>query len=239
MAKKRDGTEYTSMIVEGYVRCNYIHYIPNIIIYWISLFYSDITVKIYDNKGKYISNNINNITNIYINYKSYFLVTNDKRIYVYGNNGYSQLGIPSNKISFTDKPIINEFFENISLKANIITHNMTNDHCFVYSQDNALFGFGRNESLMIGTHGTSDSENIETPTLIPCDSTLKAIKCGEYHSLFLTHTGKLFGCGDNDCNQLLHSGTGVYSINIPHLILLMISLLYFQFNLFGKYVGSA
>ena len=97
----------------------------------------------------------------------------------------------------------------------IISHGITNSHCFMYTINDELYGFGDNCSKQIKN---VKKENMK-PTLIKYnfDSRIIQIECGCEHSLFLTLNGNVYGSGKNNVYQLtnkyIYCSNTIFGIN--------------------------
>ena len=76
--------------------------------------------------------------------------------------------------------------------------------------DNYAFSFGFNRSGETGIN--SFRQNIP-PKQIMEASDIKEVDCGHFHTIFLTHSGKVFGCGSNTFHQI---GMSNLSSNLYH-----------------------
>lgn len=74
-------------------------------------------------------------------------------------------------------------------------------HMLLVNNDGRVLAFGHNDSGQCGHDGLTP---IMKPTMIDHlnDFIVVQIACGLKHSLFLTNTGEVFGCGNNECGQL-------------------------------------
>ena len=188
-------------LVNGYIRTIFNIYAPNIIVCNIALFYTInniIPCNIFDSKWKNRTKPLKNVVNIIPNKDRQFYVTNDNLLYIYPENESRYFG----KRSSIKKNVIDQhkFFTNKKC-VNIMSHGQYNDHSFVYTLDNELYGFGKNNYGQIGIHSPM---NIAFPVLISYnfDSSIIQIDCGYYHSMFLTLNGSVYGCGTNKYGQL-------------------------------------
>lgn len=96
-------------------------------------------------------------------------------------------------------------------------------HVIVVTESGRVYSQGLND---YGQLALGDVETRRIPTLVQFFESLKEqnyleqvqdVKCGSYHSLFLTRTGNLYGCGYNEMGSL---ASGVDScISIPVLIM--------------------
>ncbi|KAG2378431.1 hypothetical protein C9374_008070 [Naegleria lovaniensis] len=97
-------------------------------------------------------------------------------------------------------------------------------HVIIATQDGSVYSQGLND---YGQCGLGDLEPRKESTLIPFFAEtlykqsylekIEEVKCGSYHSLFLSRSGKLFGCGYNEMGSL-SLGTESW-ITVPTLII--------------------
>ena len=181
-------------LIHGYIKIYNELFTPNEIIQIIILFYG-YGFDIYDQNGNDI---IKNCDIFYINSEAYFYAQNNNTIYVSGSNRFGQIGLNMD-IRKVKKPIKFKLFKYDEIS--LISQGMANDHVFIYTKDNKLYGFGKNGYKQLGTL----LKKSNTATLIdhPFKSKLKKISCGWKHSLFLTIKGNVYGCGDNIHAQLI------------------------------------
>ena len=182
--------------------------IPNIILYYIHLFY-DFTKSVTIINHNFESS-INNITKCYINGDSLYFITNNSILYVYGDNSKYQLGLNDEKYcddSYENisSPLYHPYFNsNINKCPSIISSGVSSEHVFVYTISNELYGFGDNNECQL-SFITIDPWKCEyKPTLIQYkfQSKLHKIKSGTFHTLFLGIHGDVYGCGQNTYYQL-------------------------------------
>ena len=189
------GNDINEIIVKYYVRNNYDRYYLSEIIKVIILFCGNIILfSVYNGNDGF--NIINKCSRIYINGDALYFVNDDGMLYVYGSNNKGQLGLTfcsNNIVSTTEHPY---------LKGNIklISKSIAANHCFI-RMDHKLYAYGAN---IYKQTGINNATILLSKTIVPYlfDSTLKDIKCGGHHSLFLTENGNVYGCGNNDFNQL-------------------------------------
>ncbi|EFC47522.1 predicted protein [Naegleria gruberi] len=81
-------------------------------------------------------------------------------------------------------------------------------HVCIVTNGGQVFSQGLND---YGQLGLGDLESRKSPTLVPffdhlyknCKlDKIEQVRCGSYHSLFLTRSGKLFGCGYNEMGSI-------------------------------------
>jgi len=102
----------------------------------------------------------------------------------------------------------------VNLSARIKTISVGNSHTLFLTEDGRVYGCGRNYH---GALGSTVNNNTETANPIPTQITniigslnIVGIAAGGGHSLFLTHDGKVYGCGSNGSGEL---GRAVSDIN--------------------------
>ncbi|KAI8038262.1 hypothetical protein M5D96_008951, partial [Drosophila gunungcola] len=94
-------------------------------------------------------------------------------------------------------------------------------HTIVVNMDRKALGFGRNPSGQLGL--SQDIKLAEKPTLIPALEQLNVVQAavGRHHTLFLTDTGTVYACGENNLHtfglpeygQLGHNTDAKYFVN--------------------------
>ena len=192
----------SGIIISGYVRQIIKHMAINDVIAIITSFYNDYIVF-----NVYSSSTEKDIKNcVYFSFvgDSRFYIKNDYALYVTGDNFFDQLGLKGD-ISFEKgiKGLVKhnhfngksiEFIKNVS---------MNGSHCFIYTTQHNLYGFGCNFTGQI-CYDTESWNKISVPELLRCnfDSILIQIACGLEHTLFLTENGNVYGCGYNKYGQL-------------------------------------
>ena len=201
-------------IISGYI--NQIisnEYIPADVVQLIHEFFNVIFLfDTYNAKG---TNIITKCKEMMLNCESYFFMDNTDALCVYGDNVMGNLGIENQRKIYSI--LKHEFFEDKMV--DVITEGMSNDHNFIYTKNQELYGFGWIELSQLFI---DERETIQKPELIKYDfdGRLTQIKCGQCHSLFLTENGNLFGCGSNGFNQLTsnHIRKGHSKVNIEKII---------------------
>eukprot|EP01084_Bolivina_argentea_P315209 546042_1 len=74
------------------------------------------------------------------------------------------------------------------------------NHILFLTSTGKCFAFGSNDSGQCGFD--KSVTELQRVTLIPFDTKILAIACGEIHSLFIDENNKLLVCGSNYCGQL-------------------------------------
>jgi len=132
------------------------------------------------------------------------LLNNASDIYAVGKNKYSKLGIndESDDITvfhFQQIPFDKQQHGNPV----VLSQGIYSTECsFIYTQNNKLFASGSNTTGLFGNGTTSASPavlmEIDTQKWLGSE-TIMEIHCGSSHSLFLTESNKLLGCGSSKC----------------------------------------
>ncbi|EDV24451.1 uncharacterized protein TRIADDRAFT_56257 [Trichoplax adhaerens] len=123
------------------------------------------------------------------------VVTENGRLFTFGNNEWGQLGIGSNKTR--NKPTTVK-----ALKPEKITHVAAGRfHTLAVTDSNKLYSFGQGSEGALG-HG--DETDLNMPTSIESleDKDVNIIACGGYHSAAITKNGELYIWGSNSEGQL-------------------------------------
>ena len=193
------------LLISGYIKEMCQHWCPTVILYILYTFYDkQFNCRPcfgFDNciKKSNAFNRYNDIIGVIINKFSQFYITNNNKLYIKGDNYNGQLGLgyTSNEYQLIE----HEYFKN-NRSPKIISHGLNNYHCYIYTINNELYGFGNNLDFQISKNISMHS--IKIPILIKYEfnSDIISIECGSFHSLFLTINGNVFGCGSNHSYQL-------------------------------------
>ena len=153
----------------------------------------------------------NQIKNINLGYSHSFIETNDGKLFVFGSDGYGQLGINTYGSEHTpieltvatataSKPILRNQIKKVALGGTF---------SFIQTNDNKLFVFGMNTH---GELGLGNTTNRSIPTELTVSTAtvskpilrnqLKAAALGGFHSFVQTKDGKVFSFGRNNYGQL-------------------------------------
>ena len=121
------------------------------------------------------------------------VVTSEGEAYVWGNGTNGQLGTGPSNLGSASEPVLLDINQKIKqlVCVNEVTALLT-DHGDVY-----ICGLGT--LYQLGIEGTNRSL---WPQRIPNLPSIHQVSLGLNHSLFLTTTGEVYGCGGNDHAQL-------------------------------------
>ena len=150
------------------------------------------------------------VEKIATNRDNIFLINEGNSVECAGSNGCFQLGL-NRRDEYIDGFVKNEQIKNCGL----ISQGFAAQHTFYVSVDNKLYGFGDYEDgqltqqykshLKMKTKGQSSKKVNVIWIQLPVSMTkciIMDIKCGQYHSIFLTNDGQIYGCGGNEHGQL-------------------------------------
>jgi len=189
---------------------------PDIVSYLIVLFFDDrkmIPCNVH--KSTVINDDfgvdrvsLRSVMDMIVGESAQYFMTLDNNLYVTGNNASGQLGLSESCLTMNNMTQL-EYFKNDDMKCKFIGTGLDSKHCFVYTVNKELYGFGWNKDGQLGC----TNKNEWKPVLIKHDfkADLIGISCGYYHTLFLTNNGNVFACGNNRYNQTQRNNQGLYS----------------------------
>eukprot|EP01125_Pyxidicula_operculata_P019071 TRINITY_DN688_c0_g1_i2.p1 TRINITY_DN688_c0_g1~~TRINITY_DN688_c0_g1_i2.p1 ORF type:complete len:561 (+),score=101.06 TRINITY_DN688_c0_g1_i2:41-1723(+) len=126
------------------------------------------------------------------------LVTDDSKVYTFGENSRSALGLLDVQGELSDPTEIpNAFFEGEKITQVFCGGNFS----IALTKTGKLYCWGENKN---GQLGLKDTETRITPTRITFfdDKPVKTVGCGDYHTLVITETGDMYAFGNNKYGQL-------------------------------------
>ena len=207
MTKSRQGkvNDRLNLLIHGYMKETFNKYSPDIILYTILLFYNSKNTNpfnVYNQRYKKINGNINNIIEVYTIGSSQYYITNDNSVYINGKNWRGRFGIGNKKLNQTVLFEKHAFFVDINIE--LISQSRSSSHVIIYTNHGKLYGSGDNSNsqILFDPNKANIYEPILVPGELPFKSALIQIETGAYHTIFLTETGHVYGCGSNSHNQL-------------------------------------
>ena len=161
------------------------------------IFYNDNSKN--KNNWKYLT--LESINNVYINCGCKLFLNDDNILHGFGDNSYAQLGLSHTQTTeyYQYNMQANSFFIN-DRGCQLISQGCKNEHIFIYTIKNKLYAFGANEKGQLGLKNMGSK--IIRPTLVDINFTVKYIGNGFAHSIFISKTGAVYGCGSNNYGQL-------------------------------------
>ena len=153
------------------------------------------------------------VQEVFIGASHSFILSQDERLFAFGNNVSGQLGL-GDAIKKATTPIQ---ITDINIKSKVKNVFSGSHHTFVLTTDNKLFAFGDNSEGQLGLGGAAASK-IKTPveiTDVNIRNKVKNIVVGSNHTFVLTTDNKLFTFGDNSEGQLGLGGAAASKIKTP------------------------
>ena len=123
------------------------------------------------------------------------IITEDGNLYSFGFNYFGQLGLGDT----TERNV--PMLVNVPNGSKVKVVGCGDDHTIIITENGALYSFGRNES---GQLGLDDGDDRNRPVLVnvPGGLKVKAVSCGNSHTVIITEDDNLYSFGDNFSGQL-------------------------------------
>ena len=146
-----------------------------------------------------------------ITMSSFYAVTENGEVYVWGDNSYGQLGIGNN-----DNQSIPVKVTGINGKIkNIVTDDSYDLSCYAITEDGSLYAWGNNKYGRLGVGSLTASKN--TPSKVNLPGKIKELR-NYFNSFYaLMEDGSLYAWGDNEYGQL-GVGSNEEQISTPTLV---------------------
>lgn len=127
-------------------------------------------------------------------------------LYAWGANTYGQLGLGHNSDAESMAPV-----PDFTGTDKIRTVAAGGAHTLVLTEGGKVYSFGRNNNGQLGLNNTGDSNNKNTPTLIPQsrfgNNAIISIAAGDSHSMAMDHKFNVYTWGYNGQGRLGHGDT--------------------------------
>ncbi|KAG2385789.1 hypothetical protein C9374_002938 [Naegleria lovaniensis] len=125
----------------------------------------------------------------------YLMLKSDGKLYVYGSNSHGQLALGhTNPITLISAAKWEEVETPISKIAAGGKHTIA-------IHEGELYACGSNVHKQCGIDDHREVIPLLTKVATFSDEVLKDVKCGDHHTIILTHSGRVFTCGDNRFGQ--------------------------------------
>eukprot|EP01084_Bolivina_argentea_P132671 234128_1 len=187
--------------MSGYLRDERYELVESIIelccLFYRNLFVYGIGKSYHAGQISLMNNNMKNISKLK---EGIIIKTENNKLYVNGKNGFGALGI-SKKNMHLPYQLIDTLNEDIKL----ISNGISASHSFILTSNNILYGSGLNVYGQLG-NGTNKTHVLGVINLNwlnqKTNETIIKIECGHKHSIFLTNSGLVFGCGHSNFGEL-------------------------------------
>lgn len=134
------------------------------------------------------------------------ILTEDGKLFMFGNNEFSQTGIIGSTFIRPTQFLSNKFIKDVAV-GDSHTLFVTGIQLLVLLtslDDGSVYSMGRNKHYQLGIKNLQYISNIEIPQKIqfPGNPIIQSVYAGFLNSMFITNTGKVFVTGQNNCSQL-------------------------------------
>ena len=125
------------------------------------------------------------------------ITTTDGKLFVFGANSYSQLGLGDNNQKSSPTQLVNN-----SLTGKVKEFSLSSYHAFIETTDNKLFVFGANFNGQLGLGDTTDRTTPVELTDSNISGKVKSIRLSQLSTFIQTTDNNLFVFGSNSRNEL-------------------------------------
>uniref|UniRef100_G3NXQ5 non-specific serine/threonine protein kinase n=1 Tax=Gasterosteus aculeatus aculeatus TaxID=481459 RepID=G3NXQ5_GASAC len=124
-------------------------------------------------------------------------VTDEDQMYMFGSDYYGCIGVEGEFGNEVLKPVLLEFFEERPVRQ----VSCGDHHVAVLTQSGDIYSWGCGE---YGRLGLECEDDFSSPMQveIPQGATISSVSCASDGTFFLTETGKVLACGNNEFNKL-------------------------------------
>ncbi|XP_037551032.1 serine/threonine-protein kinase Nek9 [Nematolebias whitei] len=124
-------------------------------------------------------------------------VTDEDQLYMFGSDYYGCIGVEGEMGSEILEPVFLEFFE----ERRVHQVSCGDNHVVVLTQDGSIYSWGCGEYGRLGLECEDDFSSPMQVT-IPRGAAISSVSCGCDGTFFLTESGKVLACGNNEFNKL-------------------------------------
>ncbi|KAG7237236.1 hypothetical protein INR49_032569 [Caranx melampygus] len=124
-------------------------------------------------------------------------ITDEDQMYMFGSDYYGCIGVEGEHGMEILEPVLLEFFEERPVRQVSCGDN----HVVVLTHSGEIYSWGCGE---YGRLGLECEDDFSSPMQveIPKGATISSVSCGSDGTFFLTETGKVLACGNNEFNKL-------------------------------------
>jgi len=126
------------------------------------------------------------------------LVSEDGRVWSFGNNNRGQLGLGDTNHRNTPQEIT------VPASVRIVGVDCGENHTVLVGEDGRVWSFGKNEygQLGLGNQGIGTGRNTPTEITMPEGVRIVGVGCGYSHTVLIGEDGRVWSFGNNDSGQL-------------------------------------
>uniref|UniRef100_A0A8C8FL72 non-specific serine/threonine protein kinase n=1 Tax=Oncorhynchus tshawytscha TaxID=74940 RepID=A0A8C8FL72_ONCTS len=124
-------------------------------------------------------------------------VTDEDQMYMFGSDYYGCIGVENEQGMEVLEPVLLDFFEERPVRQVSCGDN----HVVVLTHSGDLYSWGCGEHGRLGLD-CEDDFNSPMQVEIPKGAIISSVSCGLDGTFFLTESGKVLACGNNDLNKL-------------------------------------
>ncbi|XP_059209716.1 serine/threonine-protein kinase Nek9 [Centropristis striata] len=125
------------------------------------------------------------------------VITDEDQMYMFGSDYYGCIGVENELGTEILEPVLLEFFEERPVRQVSCGDN----HVVVLTQNGDIYSWGCGE---YGRLGLECEDDFSSPMQveIPKAATISSVSCASDGTFFITETGKVLACGNNEFNKL-------------------------------------
>lgn len=124
-------------------------------------------------------------------------ITDEGQVYMFGSDYYGCIGVDNQQGSEVREPVLLDFF----LSNPVEQLSCGDNHVVALTQDKDVYSWGCGEH---GRLGLDSEDDWATPQQVdvPKSLSISSVHCGSDGTFFLTQSGKVLACGNNEFNKL-------------------------------------
>ena len=140
------------------------------------------------------------VKDVAIGYSHVLFVTRQSKLFSLGVNWYGELGIGVSQRMSCDKPQPVKILDEVMEISQIVCGSL---FCMVLLKDGRIFSWGSNNFGQLGVGDTVDRYvPSQIDSFVSEQDEITLIRCGNFHSIFLSRYGQLYATGSNSKGQL-------------------------------------
>lgn len=147
-----------------------------------------------------------------------WLAVDDRgRVYMWGSNEYSKLGLGPGAGDYEPLPRLMDAFEGIE----IVDISCGDYYTAAVDKDGKMYSWGWGGSTMKGSGGLGHAGGKDEPTprllrsLVDQGVPIAAVECGEFHTVALSQDGEIWAWGNGEYGRLGNGETDTFEVPEP------------------------